>query len=240
MTMAAETGGGCNSPGSPAFKEREMEQVTLKAEPRATGRHANRELRNAERVPAVIYGQKMQALPIAVDRKALGIALHAASGRTIEMELPGQPALYVLTREIQRHPTKHNVLHIDFLAVSMTEKVRLEVPVIFEGHSPVLAMPDMVLVRNLDAVEIECLPGDIPEHLVADLSKLVTIDDEIQVKDLAVPDGVQLLTEGSHMVFSVTIARAGLMEDAEAETETPTVDDVEVVTKRKPKEEDEG
>lgn len=214
-----------------------MEQVTLKAEPRTTGRHANRELRTAERVPAVIYGKTMEAMPISVDRKALGIALHAASGRTIEMEMPGRPPLHVLAREIQRHTLKHNVLHVDFLAVSMTEKIHLSVPVITEGHGPILGMPDTVLVRNLDTVEIECLPGDIPEHLVADLSKLATMDDAILVQDLIVPAGVKVLTEGSHAIFSVSMSRAGLMEE---EAEAPTADEVEVVTKRKPKEEAEG
>lgn len=219
-----------------------MTQVTLQAEPRNIGRHANRELRNAERVPGVIYGQKMEALPVSMDRKALGIALHAAGGRTIEMQIPGQAQLHVLAREIQRHPVKHNVLHIDFLAVSMTEKVRLDVPVVTEGHGPIFSTPDAVLVRNLDAVEIECLPGDIPEHLVADLSTLITVDDEILVKDLAVPAGVKVLTDGSHIVFSVTLSRAGLMEEEEeaAAAEAPAAAEVEVVTKRKPKEEAEG
>lgn len=214
-----------------------MEQVTLKAEPRTTGRHSNRELRNDARVPAVIYGQKMEAMSVSVDRKALGIALHEAGGRTIEMEIPGQALLHVLTREIQRHPTKHNVLHVDFLAVSMTEKVRLDVTVVTQGHSPILGTPDMVLVRNLDTVEIECLPGDIPEHLVADLARLVTADDEILVKDLVVPDAVKVLTEGSHVAFSVTMSRAALVEEAEEEAEVATADEVEVVGKRKPKEE---
>ncbi len=216
-----------------------MEQITLKAEPRATGRHSNRELRNAQRVPGVIYGQKMEALSVSVDRKALGIALHAAGGRLIEMEIPSQATLHVLAREIQRHPVKHNVLHVDFLAVSMTEKVRMDVSVVTAGHGPALEAPDAVLVRNLDAVEIECLPGDIPEHLVADLTKLLTIDDEILVQDLVVPAGVKVLTEGSHVVYSVTLSRAGLEEEAAEETEAPAADEVEVVAKRKSKEEGE-
>jgi large subunit ribosomal protein L25 len=176
----------------------------------------------------------MEALAVSLDRKALGIALHAAGGRTIEMEIPGQAVLHVLARETQRHPTKHNILHIDLMAVSMTEKVRLDVPVITTGESPLLSSMDMVLVRNVDTVEIECLPGDIPEHLVADISALVTVDDEILVKDLVAPAGVKVLTDGSHMAFSVTMTRAGLMDEEGAET--PTADQVEVVTKRKPKE----
>lgn len=213
-----------------------MEQVTLKAEPRATGRHANRELRNAERVPAVVYGKTLKALPISVDRKSLGIALHTAGGRTIELEIPGQGPVHVLPREIQRHPFKHTVLHVDFQAISMTEKVRVEVPIITEGESPLLANPEMILVRNLDTVEIECLPGDIPEHLTADLSRLATVDDEILARDLRVPPGVKILTEEDHVVFSVAISRAGLMEEA-VSAEAPAADEVEVVSKRKPKEE---
>ncbi len=217
-----------------------MEQITLKAEPRATGRHSNRELRSAQRVPGVIYGQKMDALSVSIDRKALGIALHAAGGRLIELEIPSQATLHVLAREIQRHPVKHNVLHVDFLAVSMTEKVRMDVSVVTAGRGPALETPDAVLVRNLDAVEIECLPGDIPEHLVADLTRLLTIDDEVRVKDLAVPAGVKVLTDGDHVVYSVTLSRAGLEEEeATEEAEAPSADEVEVVAKRKPKEEGE-
>ncbi|MGQ9491127.1 MAG: 50S ribosomal protein L25 [Anaerolineae bacterium] len=213
-----------------------MEQVTLKAEPRATGRHANRELRNAERVPAVVYGKTLEALPISVDRKSLGIALHAAGGRTIQLEMPGQAPIHVLPREIQRHPVRHAILHVDFQAISMTEKVHVLVPVVTEGEAPVLANPEMILVRNLDTVEVECLPGDIPEHVVADLSRLTTADDEVLVKDLVVPPRVHVLTKANHVVFSVAISRAGLVEEAAA-AEAPAADEVEVVSKRKPKEE---
>jgi large subunit ribosomal protein L25 len=213
-----------------------MEKVTLKAEPRHTGRHSNREIRTAAGVPGVVYGQQAEAQAIALNRKALGLALHKAGGGVIEMELAGQPTLHVLVREVQRHPTKHNILHIDFLAVSMTEKVKVNVSVVHEGQAPVMANPDIVLVRGLDNVEVECLPGDIPEHLVADLSTLVTVDDEVLVKELKVPAGVKVLTEGDRVLFAVTLSRAGAVEEA-AEAEAPSPDEVEVVAKRKPKEE---
>jgi large subunit ribosomal protein L25 len=215
-----------------------MEKVTLHAEARHTGRHPIRELRNVKRVPAVVYGQGMEAQPISLDVKALGSALHRSGGGVIEMEIPGQLTLHVLVREVQRHPTKHNVLHADFLAVSMTEKVRLHVSVVHEGHAPILSNLDMVLVRGLDNVEIECLPGDIPQHLVADLTKLLGIDDEVLVKDLGVPSGVKVLTEGDRVVFAVAVSRAAVEEEAkEAETAAPSPDEVELVAKRKPKEE---
>jgi large subunit ribosomal protein L25 len=216
-----------------------MEKVVLQAEPRQTGRHSNRDIRNAAGVPGVVYGQHAEAQAISLNRKLLGIALHKASGGVIEVELANQPTLNVLVREVQRHPTKHNILHIDFLAVSMTEKVKLNVPVVHEGQAPVMTNLDMVLVRGLDHVEVECLPGDIPEHLVADLSTLLTVDDEILVKELKVPAGVKVLTEGDHVVYAVTLSRAGAVEEA-VEPETASPDEVEVVTKRKPKEEAES
>lgn len=213
-----------------------MEKMVLQAELRTTGRHSNRELRNAQRVPAVVYGYGQEALPISLDRKALGIALHRAAGGIMQIDIAGRPTMNVLVREIQRHPIKHNVQHIDLLSVSMTEKVRLHVPIMPTGTAPALVNQDLVLVRNADTVEIECLPGDIPEHLAADLSKLATADDEILVKDLSVPAGVKVLTDGSHVAFAITMSRAAAVE--EAQTEAPAADEVEVVSKRKPKEEE--
>jgi large subunit ribosomal protein L25 len=91
---------------------------------------------------------------------------------------------------------------------------------------------DLVLVRGLDSIEIECLPSDIPNHLVANLSKLQTEDDEVLVSDLAMPDGVKVLTAHDHVVFSLTLSRAGITEGEEA-AEATTTSDVEVVAKGK-------
>ena len=216
-----------------------MEKYTIQAEPRAAGRHSNREVRNAERVPGVVYGKGQEALAVSMDRKLLGIALHKASGRTIELEVPGQGSLNVLVREIQRHPTKHMILHVDLLAVSMTEKVRVSLAVVAEGQAPALSSQDLVLVRQADTVEIECLPGDIPEHAVADLSTLETVHDEILAKQLKLPEKVKLLTDEDQVLFSVTPSRAAAAEeDEEAIEEAPEADGVEVVRKGKKEEEE--
>lgn len=213
-----------------------MENVTIQAEPRTAGRHSNRELRDAERVPGVVYGKGQEAQPVSMDRKLLGIALHKASGRTIELSVPGQGPLHVLAREVQRHPTKHNILHVDFLAVSMTELVRVSVAVVPQGQGPAMTNPDMVLVRGLDSVEIECLPGDIPEHLVADLSTLASIHDEVLAKQLHLPEKVKLLTDGEQVLFAITPSRAAAVE--EAVEEAPVADEVAVVKRGKKEEEE--
>lgn len=213
-----------------------MEQVTLEAEPRTTGRHANRELRNDQRVPCVVYGKGQEAVAISVDRKSLGQALHRAGGRTIELSLPGHGQVHVLTREVQRDVVKHRVLHVDFFAVSMTEKVRLTVPVVPAGIAPALDGGELVLVRGLDAVEIECLPADIPEHLVVDLSTLRGVHDEVLVKDLQVADRVKVLSEATVVLFAITASRAAAVEEAEA-VETPSADEVEVIKRKREEEE---
>lgn len=215
-----------------------MEQVTLEAEPRTTGRHANRELRNDKRVPCVVYGQGQEAAAISVDRKKLGQALHRASGRTIELSLPEQGQMFVLTREVQRDPIKRRVIHVDFFAVSMTEKVRLTVPVVSTGAAPALENADLVLVRSLDEVEIECLPGDIPQNLVVDLAPLVSVHDEVLVKDLRIPDGVKMLSEPSLVLFAITASRAAAVEDEEEEVEEQSADEVEVIKRKREDEEE--
>ena len=193
-----------------------MEKITLDAELRGVGRHPVRELRDVARVPAVIYGAGVEAKPISVNAKALQKALHQAGSGLLTLQLVGDSPLNVLPREVQRHPVKHNVLHVDFQAVSMTEKLRLHVPLIHEGDAPAMKLNgDLVLMRNLDSIEIECLPADIPNHLVADLTKLQGDDDEVLVSDLAVPNGVKVLTAQDHVVFSLTLSRAGILDETE-------------------------
>ena len=216
-----------------------MENTRIEATPRAPGRHSNRESREAGRVPAVVYGKGQEALAVSTDRKLLGIALHKASGRPIELTIEGGPTLHVLAREVQRHATKHSILHVDFLAVSMTENVRVSVPVMAEGHPPAVTVSgDLVLVRSLDSVEIECLPGDIPQNLIADMSTLQTVHDEIRVRELRVPERVRILNDADQTVFSITLSRTAVVEEA-LEEEGASADEVEVVKKGKKDEEEE-
>jgi len=210
-----------------------MEKITLDAELRGVGRHPVRELRDVARVPAVIYGAGREAKPISVNAKALQKALHQAGSGLLTLQIVGDSPLNVLPREVQRHPVKHNVLHVDFQAVSMTEKLRLHVPIIHEGDAPAMKLNgDLILVRNLDTAEIECLPADIPNALVADLTKLQSEDDEVLASDLVVPNGVKVLTAHDHVVFSLTLSRAGTLEEAE-EGAAAAAAEPEVVVKGK-------
>jgi large subunit ribosomal protein L25 len=208
-----------------------MEKIVLQAEPRIVGRHQLREMRGANLVPAVVYGAKKEAQVVAVDAKSLHRALLAVGTGLVSLQIGDQAPIQVLPREIQRDPIKRKYLHIDFQLVSMTEKLRLHIPIEQTGTAPVLSNPDMVLVRRMDAVEVECLPGDIPPHLVADMSKLETVDDDLLAGDLVLPAGVKLITDPTYILFSVTISRAAAEEEAAAEESAG--EEVEVVAKGK-------
>jgi large subunit ribosomal protein L25 len=211
-----------------------MEKVTLSAELRGVGRHAVRELRAAERTPVVIYGAHQAPITASVLARDLRQALHRAGAGLLSLTLAGQAPIQALAREVQHDPISHRILHVDFQAVSMTEKLRLHVPIAHEGVAPALSTSDHVLVRGMDQVEIECLPADIPAHIVANIATLKGPDDEVLVKDLIVPAGVRILSDSDHVVFSIAIARSAAEE--EVTTEAPAADSVEVVAKGKAKE----
>jgi len=205
-----------------------MEKITIKAEPRAVGRHQVRELRGEAKVPAVVYGQSREARPVALSAKELQRALHRAGSGLLTLEMEGEQ-LQVLAREVQRDPIKRHLLHVDFQAVSLTELLSVEIPVMIEGVAPVSRIGEAILVRHLEHVQVECLPGDIPGHLVADVSALNTIDDVLYARDVVLPAGVVLLTDPNEVIITVSLPRKAEEEETAAEGET----EVEVVAKGK-------
>jgi large subunit ribosomal protein L25 len=214
-----------------------MDRVILPAETRGTGRHQVKELRLQERVPAVIYGAAIEPQTVAVEARALHKALVAAGRGLITLEVKNAPDVQVLTREIQRDPVRRNIIHVDFLAVSLTDRLRVSVPVEQKGVAPVLEAGDYVLVRVTDSIEIECLPSDIPSQVVADVSKLETVDDSLLARDLPLPEHVTLVTAPDHVIFAVTVSRAAIEaaeeEAEEAVEEEMEADEVEVIAKGK-------
>ena len=219
-----------------------MEKVILQADTRDTGRHQVRELRLQEQVPAIIYGAAIEPQAVAVEARALHKALVSAGRGLITLEVKNSPDVQVLAREIQRDPVRRNIIHVDFLAVSLTERLRVTVPVQQHGVAPVLEAGDFVLVRVADSIEIECLPSDIPSHVVADVSKLETVDDSLLARDLALPEKVKLVTAPDHVIFAVTVSRAALEAEEEVVAEEPEAGtaEVEVIAKGKAAKAEEG
>jgi large subunit ribosomal protein L25 len=180
-----------------------------------TGRQVKRVRANGY-VPAVVYGQGEAATPIQFREIDIVRILRAGGlSQLIELQGLGKP-MNVLIKEIQRHPVRRNILHVDFYRVQMDVKIQTDVPVQPVGESEAIK-GGAVLIHHMDTITVECLPGNIPEHLVADLSKLKTLDDVITVADLPVPEGVEVLADPNAPVFSLTISRKLAAEEAAAE-----------------------
>jgi large subunit ribosomal protein L25 len=177
-----------------------MEKVVIKATKRNVIGKQVRAIRRAGQLPAVIYGRHIEPVSILMDAHAAGNQLaKLTSSSLITLDVDGTE-YPVLVREKQRNYIKGNLLHVDFLAVSLTEKLHASVRVEFTGLS--LAVKDFgaVLVHVMEELEVECLPPDLPEHIVVDISPLVHIGDGIHVRDIVISDKVRILDDVDNMI----------------------------------------
>jgi large subunit ribosomal protein L25 len=209
-----------------------MEKIELLAEARSVIGKQVKSLRRQGKLPAVIYGHHLSPLPISLDlHEASRILPTITSSQLITIRL-GKDSHTVLVREKQRHPVQGTVLHVDFLAVSMSEKLKANVQIELDGEAPAVKDFGAVLVSGIEEIEVECLPKDLPEKLIVDISKLANIGDAIHVKDLVVPDGVEILTDPDEVVVLVTQPAGEELEGGEVEAAEP-----EVIEKGKKEEE---
>ena len=160
-----------------------MEETVLQAKRREViGKHV-KALRRAGRLPAVLYGHTTDPLPISLDmREASRILPTITSSHLVTVDVEGEQHT-TLVREKQRHPVLGSLLHIDFLVVSMTEKLRAEVMIELEGESPAVKEFSATLVTGQESLEVECLPSDLPERVVVDISVLKKVGDSSALFD---------------------------------------------------------
>lgn len=200
--------------------------LELEAEEReTTGKGPAGRLRRQGYVPGVLYGKEAGSRPIKVKARELeGILGRAGESTLIKVKLASeataaqkaQPKEYTaLIREIQRHPTKGILSHVDLLQVSLGEKIVVQVPVRLLGE-PAGIKDGGILQHGLREVEIECLPGDLPEHLEVDVSGL-GIGDKVTVADIAAPAGTKILSDADSVVATVVAPRLAEAEPTPAE-----------------------
>src|SRR5690242_10295487 len=211
--------------------------VSLTAQNRdQTGKGAARQSRFAKKVPAVVYGHGRAAQNLTVDAPALEKALTGIEPEStlIELTIDGKKAK-ALIREIQRHPIRPDIIHVDFYEIHADEKVKLKVPVHLVGSADGVRNAGGVLDQVIRDVEIEVLPEDIPDRVELDVTAL-KIGDSLHVKDLAIPKATILLA-GDLTIATVVPPRAE--EVAAPTTETATeVAEPELI--RKVREDQEG
>jgi len=188
-------------------------EVTLQAEARpGSGKGVARKLRTAGKVPGVLYGRGVTPIPLAVDRLALGRVFKTDAGRNvlIDLQVNGENHL-TLARELQRDPVRGAILHVDFLKIARDVVIEVDVPIHIEGDSPGVKEGG-VIEHHIWSVHVSCLPTNVPDRMIADVSGMV-IGDMLRVGDLAVPDGVTILTEPNEAVLGVVVPQILKVEE---------------------------
>ena len=190
----------------------------LNVEPRTESGRRVKHVREQGYVPAVLYGQGEEAQSIQFREIDL-VRILRSGGYSQLIELSGleKKPVNALIKQLQRHPVRRTILHVDFYKVRMDVKIQTDVPVHMVGESEAVR-GGAVIIHHMDTIPVECLPGDIPEAFVVDMTKLETLDDVITVADLVVPEGVEVLAEPGAPVIGLTISRK-LAEDAAFEEE---------------------
>ncbi len=182
--------------------------TVLKAEARAVTGKKVKQIRQAGKIPAVLYGHDIKSQNLAVDVKEFN-QIFKQIGETSLLELiVGGKKHNVLIHDLWRHPLSHEVRHIDFYEVRMDEKIKVKVPLAFVGESPAVKNEGGILVKSLHEVEVEALPQDLPKEIEIDISALATFEDKIHIGDLKLGSGVKILLEKQEMIASVTPPRS--------------------------------
>jgi large subunit ribosomal protein L25 len=214
-----------------------MEQIELSVAPRTIKGKEVSGLRRSGIVPAVLYGRRAEPVSLQANgRELMRVLMQAGSSRLVTLKIEGsaEPRM-ALVREVQREPIRGDLWHVDFYGVSMTERITLSIRVRFDGVSPAAALNEGVLTYGNDSVEIECLPGDLIDSLVVDLTRLVKVGDAVHVSDLQVPETVKVLSNPEDLVVRVTRLAA---EEAADVVAAVVSTEPEVI--KKGKEEEEG
>jgi large subunit ribosomal protein L25 len=167
-----------------------------------TGKGVARRLRAAGRIPAVLYGQGIDATPLTVDARELNHLLHSGAGSNVLVDLKVDDTEHLaIPREIQRDHIHSRFIHVDFLAVSRSETITVNVPVVEFGEA-VGIKEGGVVEHHLREVQVECLPQDVPDQIEIDISD-IELGGMIHVRDLVAPTGATILTNPEDAVLSI-------------------------------------
>lgn len=209
------------------------DRVTIVAEPRSQLRKQTKRLRREGLVPGVVYGQR-DALHVQMAVNELRKALRkVGTTHLADLDVAGDMRT-VLVREIQQHPTRGDLIHIDFYEVNMLETLTSEAELVAIGEAGPTKQGLGAPVLVLRSVEIECRPDALISELMVDFSLIRTPDDVIYVKDLVAPPGVEILTDPESVVTSFQYAQ---IEEEEGDEYAPAADAVEVIGRGKKEDE---
>jgi large subunit ribosomal protein L25 len=191
--------------------------ATLTAEVgRETGSAASRRLRAADRIPAVLYGHGMQPVSLSVARRDLRVALSGPAGQNTILSLNVDGTSYTaIVKEMQRHPVRRNVAHVDFIQIDLTEEITVNVPVHLSGSAKAVLSAGGLVDPAVDSLEVRSTPANVPNEILIDVTDM-TPDSVIRLSDIAMPSGVVALGDPDMPVVTVLMSRAATEAAQEA------------------------
>lgn len=204
--------------------------VELMAEKRTVLGKQVKQLRQEGWAPGVMYGHGFDSVPLQFKARSLQKLLsHVGGSQLVGVKIEGQerPEM-ALVRDVQRDPIRRTVLHVDFYRVKMTERLTAEIPFELVGESPIVEQGEGILLQGISTIEVESLPGDLVDAIEVDLSDLVELDQALYVRDMAIPAGIDVLTDADEMI--VRVVPLGAEEELEEEVIAPEAEEIEVIT----------
>jgi large subunit ribosomal protein L25 len=199
-----------------------------------------KQLRAKGLIPAVLYGPQFESIPLVVEWTLLRTALVQAGGsHLIQLKVNGEEH-HALVRRVQREPLRGAVLHVDFYRVQMDVVIRTEVPVVLVGSEATIQAAGGVVNHEMMMVEVECLPGNLPEHVVVDVSELKEVGDHILASVLPQLPGVIYHVEPDQVIVSTSYLARIEEEEEEAEAPAEEAAEPELIRRRREEEEEEG
>ena len=208
-----------------------MEKVVIKASKRdVTGKKVG-QLRREGKMPGVVYGHHIEPIAIVMDAREVTRAMIGLTPSSIvTLDIDGEDHA-ALIRERQRDYLRNRFIHIDFQAVSRSEKIRARIETILEGTAPAVKNYNGIVLHEKEYIEVEALPEHLPEKFVIDISGMEKIGDMIRISDMAISDDVTIFDDANDVIVSIS----GVKEESE-EAEA-SADEPEVVEKGKKEEE---
>jgi large subunit ribosomal protein L25 len=205
-----------------------MSETILTAEVgRRAGSPDSRRLRAEGKIPAVVYGHGMDPLSVSVDRRELRQALSGASGMNTILDLTVDGTVYPsLIKDIQRHPVKRSVQHIDFIQVNLNEEIVVSIPIHLEGEAKEVSAHNGLVDLTMQTLEVRTTPRNIPDGITIDVSEM-TMDTVIRVEDLPLPSGVTAEAEADAPVVTVLTMRTPVLDEEEAALEAAAAEAAE-------------
>jgi large subunit ribosomal protein L25 len=195
-----------------------MSETVLIAETgRSTGSAESRRLRRDDTIPAVVYGQGMEPVSISVDRRDLRIALSGPAGVNTILDLTIDGTVYpAIVKDMQRHPVRRTVQHVDFLQLNLSEEITVSVPLRLVGEAKDVMSNGGLVDPAVDTVEVSCTPRNIPDEIVVDITDM-TMDSVVTLADITLPDGVVAVEDPDFPLVTVLTMRAEVEEAPEGE-----------------------